>query len=148
MSIQGAVRIILLCLGLVVLAPWSAGETEEQSWFGADCYEGPAWRPGSGPISVLCYVGEGGDPFPGDADPKPDERSAPECSDPLRFASVYVSQSGAITVVSYELSVCDPPPPAASHDSSESLTGRTAPSPTPKEKAAAGIDSGSGFGVN
>jgi hypothetical protein len=146
MSIQIAGRILLVSLGLVVLAPWSLGETGEQGWFGNDCYDGPAWRPGSGPISVVCLIQETGVPYPGDADQEPDERSSPECADPLRIAFTLVSQSGALTVVSYELPACDPAPPA--HDSSESLTGATAPSPTPKEKAAAGIDSGSGFGVH
>jgi hypothetical protein len=146
MSIQVAVGISLVSLGLVVLAPWSIGEIAEGSWYGANCYDGPAWRPGFGAISVLCAVQETPSPFPTDADPEADTVSSPECAHAVQVAFAYVSQSGALTVVSYELPACDPGPPA--HDSSESLTGATAPSPTPKEEAAAGIESGSGFGVN
>ena len=139
MPIQGAVRIVLIAVGVFVLAPWSVAETEEHSWFSAHCYDGPAWRPGLGPISVLCLVVDSGDPYPGDADPDPDERSSPECADSILVAFTGVSQSGSVTVVPYEISECDPPPPAASRESSESLGGATASSPTPKAKAAAGI---------
>jgi hypothetical protein len=105
------------------------------------------WGPHQGaPVSILCFINESPESFP--PTEHPEEPAAPWRCTAEQFFTVHVSQSGALTVVSYEISECDPPPPAASHDSSESLTGATAPSPTPKEEAAAGIDSGSGLGVN
>ena len=110
MSNRVAFPFIVLCLLLLGATPASSEETRIHEWFGGDCVEVPALRPGVVPTTIFCQVFEDSNPFPND-EPQDGRgfRYFEECSpDLVSGSSVYPSPSGALTVVLFEFTgECD-----------------------------------------